>query len=44
MHDTLKKKYMPKKKKAKRIINIVAMFLGDLRVIRCTSKVIATIK
>ena len=49
MHDMLKKKYMPKKKKkAKRIkmlLNIVVIvFLGDVGVIRCTSKVIIPIK
>ena len=48
MHDMLKKKYMPKKKKAKRIkmlLNmVVSMFLGDVGVIRCTSKVIVPIK
>ena len=49
MHGMLKKKYMPKKKKiAKRIkmlLNmVVSMFLGDVGVIRCTSKVIVPIK
>ena len=48
MHDIFKKKNMQKKKKAKRIkmlLNMVAsMFLGDVRVIECTSKVIVPIK
>ena len=50
MHDMFKKKNMQKKKKkkAKRIkmiLNMIAsMFLGDVRVIRCTSKVIVPIK
>ena len=48
MHDMLKRKNYAKNIKAKRIkmlLNMVAsMFLGDVRVIRCTSKVIVPIK
>jgi len=48
MHDILKKKNMQRKSKLKRIkmlLNMVAsVFLGDVRVIRCTSKVIIPIK
>ena len=49
MHDMLKKKKkMQRKIKAKRIkilLNMVAsVFLGDMRVIGCTSKVIVPIK
>ena len=48
MHDMLKKKNMQRKTKAKRIkmlLNMVAsMFLGDVGVIGCTSKVIVPIK
>ena len=49
MHDMLKKiKNMQRKLKAKRIkmlLNMVAsMFLGDVGVIGCTSKVIVPIK
>ena len=44
MHDMLKKKNMQRKKKAKRIkmlLNMVAsVFLGDVGIIGCTSKVI----
>ena len=48
MHDMLKKKNMQRKSKAKRIkmlLNMVAsMFLGDVGIIGCTSKVIVPIK
>ena len=48
MHDMLKKKNMQRKSKAKRIkilLNIiVSVFLGDVEVIGCTSKVIVSIK
>ena len=48
MHDMLKKKNMQRKIKAKRIkmlLNMVAsMFLGDVGVIGCNSKVIVPIK
>ena len=48
MHDMLKKKNMQRKIKAKRIkmlLNMVAsVFLGDVRVIGCTSIVIVPIK
>ena len=48
MHDMLKKKNMQRKIKAKRIkmlLNMVAsMFLGDMGVIGCISKVIVPIK
>ena len=48
MHDMLKKKKYAKNIKAKRIkmlLNMVAsVFLGDVRVIRCTLKVIVPIK
>ena len=48
MHDMLKKKNMQGKKKKKKnqmLLNIVAsMFLGDMGVIGCTSKVIVPIK
>ena len=48
MHALLKKKNMQRKSKAKRIkilLNMVAsVFLGDVGVIKCTSKVIVPIK
>ena len=48
MHDMLKNKNMQRKKTVKRIkilLNMVAsVFLGDVRVIGCTSKVIVPIK
>ena len=48
MHNMLKKKNMQRKSKAKRIkilLNMVAsVFLGDVGVIGCTSKVIVSIK
>ena len=48
MHDMLKEKNMQRKVKAKRIkilLNMIAsMFLGDVGVIGCTSKVIVSIK
>ena len=48
MHDMFKKKNMQRKSKAKRIkmlLNMVAsVFLGDVGVIGCTSKVIVLIK
>ena len=48
MHAMLKKKNMQRKSKAKKIkmlINMIAnMFLGDVQVIECTSKVIVPIK
>ena len=48
MHDMLKKKNMQRIIKAKRIkmlLNMVAsVFLGDVGVIECTSKVIVPIK
>ena len=49
MHDMLTKKNMQKKKKnAKRIkillVLVASGFLGDVGVIRCTSKVIVPIK
>ena len=48
MHAMLKKKNTPRKTKAKRIkmlLNMVAsVFLGDVGVIGCTSKVIVPIK
>ena len=47
-HDMLKKKNMQRKLKAKRIeifLNMIAsVFLGDVRVIGCISKVIVSIK
>ena len=43
MHDMLKKEKYAKKKKM--LLNMVAsVFLGDVEVIGCTSKVIVTIK
>ena len=48
VHDMLKKKNMKRKSKAKKIkmlLNMVpSVFLGDVRVIGCTSKVIVPIK
>ena len=50
MHDMLKKKDIPKKRKKekkriKMLLNVVAsMFLGDMRVIECILKVIVPIK
>ena len=48
MHDMLKRKNIQRKSKVKRIkilLNMVAsVFLGDVGVIRCTSKVIVPIK
>ena len=48
MHDTFKKKICKEKSKAKKIkmlLNMIAsVFLGDVRVIGCTSKVIIPIK
>ena len=48
MHDMFKKKNMQRTTKAKRIkmlLNmVVSMFLGDVGVIGCTSKVIVPIK
>ena len=48
MHDMLKRKRICKENKAKRIkmlLNMVAsVFLGDMRVIGCTSKAIVPIK
>ena len=48
MHDMLKRKNMQSKSKAKRIkmlLNMVAsVFLRDVGVIRCTSKVIVSTK
>ena len=48
MHDMLKKKNLQSKIKAKRmkiLLNMVAsVFLGDVGVIECTSKVIVPIK
>ena len=48
MHAMLKKKTMQRKTKAKRIkmlLNMIArVFLGDVRVIGCISKVIIPIK
>ena len=48
MHDMLKKKNLQSKIKAKRmkiLLNMVAsVFLGDVGVIECTSKVIVSIK
>ena len=52
MHDMLKRKYMQRKKKKKKtkvkrikmLLNMVAsVFLRDVRVIGCTSKVIVPI-
>ena len=48
MHDMLKKKNMQRKSKEKRIkmlLNMVAnVFLGDVGVIGCISKVIVSVK
>ena len=48
MHAMLKRKNMQRKSKAKRIkifLNMIAnVFLGDMRVIRCTLKVTVPIK
>ena len=45
MHDMLKRKNNIKSKKNQNALNMVAsVFLGDVGVIRCTSKVIVPIK
>ena len=48
MHDMLKRKTSKEKSKAKRIkmllYMVASVFLGDVRVIGCTSKVIVPIK